>query len=418
MPDEQYTVIPVKQLSEKDNLVEIKSCGNKISLYLRWSIFFILLIILIVSEAFWRRPLFDKTIEIVPDFQKSANNSTINFFKVISDFGTEAVIIPILALTMIFFHINVSFSMLFVVLYSSYYTNLLKIIYGEERPFWMSQDFIVFSCEGGYGNPSGHSYSSTAIYLSLWYILTRKTKLKEKHIIFSIIIGIILFGLVISILISRVFLGVHSINQVLYGGCLGIFTFALVFILIDFPNMTEEEFAYYFKEIKWIIFFMAKYIIMFFTLLFCYLYIEHDSSKFIDRLNNICPLKGKEYSRFNPNGLNSAIPYLGLVSAHIGLIVLFYVYHNKSNWFGKDICLKELNEYMRIKLPRWFLFLVLFIVLVGLPFILYISIPSTSSLGIIFVFKIGLPYLLIGFSAYFLVPLLTIRWIYRKELIS
>ena len=200
MIEENATVIRVKQF-EQENLVEIKPSNTKLSLYIRWIVFFILLLVLIISEVFWRKPLFNRTLEIVPDFQKSVNNSTISFFKYISDFGTEAAIIPILALTMLFFPLNISFSMLFVVLYSSYYTNLLKIIYGEERPFWMSQEITVFSCEGGFGNPSGHSYSSTAIYLSLWYILTRKTKLKEKHIIFSIIIGLVLFGLVISILI-------------------------------------------------------------------------------------------------------------------------------------------------------------------------------------------------------------------------
>ena len=53
-----------------------------------------------------------------------------------------------------------------------YLVNLLKIIYGNERPFWIERDLIKYNCDGGYGNPSGHSLMSSYIYLSYYYILS------------------------------------------------------------------------------------------------------------------------------------------------------------------------------------------------------------------------------------------------------
>lgn len=93
-----------------------------------------------------------------------------------------------------------------------------KIGYSEPRPFWIFEDVKAFDCSKSFGNPSGHSVRSTFFLLmSLDLITTYEIKglLSKSMILFSTI-WIFIMGF------SRVLLGAHSIDQVLYGWSLGL----------------------------------------------------------------------------------------------------------------------------------------------------------------------------------------------------
>lgn len=76
----------------------------------------------------------------------------------------------------------------------------------------------AYACETDFGNPSGHS--ETVVAMSLILVLdfckvhNPPSSVKLMAIIFA---GILSW----SIAYSRLFLGVHSLNQVFFGGLLG-----------------------------------------------------------------------------------------------------------------------------------------------------------------------------------------------------
>ena len=56
--------------------------------------------------------------------------------------------------------------------------SMMKIWYGSKRPFWIEPSLYKGICDGGFGNPSGHSITTTFLYLSLifLYIQTKTRK--------------------------------------------------------------------------------------------------------------------------------------------------------------------------------------------------------------------------------------------------
>ena len=81
--------------------------------------------------------------------------------------------------------------------------------------------------EAGYSLPSGHSMVSMAFYGYLIYLIYKKVK--NKYIKISLIIFLSL--LIISVGISRVYLGVHYTTDVICGYLLGI-SYLIIFITI------------------------------------------------------------------------------------------------------------------------------------------------------------------------------------------
>ena len=138
-------------------------------------IFIIYIIAVVISEQFYREYLFKKSIKIETDIYNKSSKKLITFFKIITEFGTVLFLIPLLIIIHITLPINISYTFLSVLILSAYYDNILKIIYSSPRPFWIKTS-IKNECDGGFGNPSGHSFSSFSVFLSLWNILIENIK--------------------------------------------------------------------------------------------------------------------------------------------------------------------------------------------------------------------------------------------------
>lgn len=98
-------------------------------------------------------------------------------------------------------------------------TNVMKLAYHNPRPFWVDSDIQAFSCSSFYGAPSGHSTQGMGIPIVIWLDIIHCSgcKLQYKIIWFLVAVS---YGF--SIMWTRLFLGVHSIDQVFYGATLGI----------------------------------------------------------------------------------------------------------------------------------------------------------------------------------------------------
>ncbi len=108
---------------------------------------------------------------------------------------------------------------------------LLKNIVSRPRP----SDFRIIE-ESGYSFPSGHSMISMAFYGLLIYLIYKN--FKNKYIKWSLIV--VLSLLIILIGISRVYLGVHYLSDVLAGFLLAI-SYLIIYISVINKYILERK---------------------------------------------------------------------------------------------------------------------------------------------------------------------------------
>jgi len=104
-----------------------------------------------------------------------------------------------------------------------YFTDILKMLYSDPRPYWKYDAVDGVKCSGGWGNPSGHASLSMGV---LVYYSLRISKAKGKgYIVWSVcVLSLALVGL------DRLYLGVHFYSQLMLGWALSLcFTLAYVF---------------------------------------------------------------------------------------------------------------------------------------------------------------------------------------------
>lgn len=104
----------------------------------------------------------------------------------------------------------------------------LKMFFHTPRPFWVDRGVKAFSSETSFGLPSGHSQNSAAI----WGMVGHGYKKRYALIIAAV--------LVFLIGISRIYLGVHFLHDVLSGWLVGI-------LIIILYNKAEKPIANFIK---------------------------------------------------------------------------------------------------------------------------------------------------------------------------
>lgn len=87
---------------------------------------------------------------------------------------------------------------------------MLKILFHAPRPYWISSDVKAFASESSFGMPSGHAQISLMFlgYIGAWF---KKTQVWAICIILIILVGI-----------SRMYLGVHFLTDILTGWIFGL----------------------------------------------------------------------------------------------------------------------------------------------------------------------------------------------------
>lgn len=109
----------------------------------------------------------------------------------------------------------------------------LKSVIREPRPLFLETDLGVDDCRHlEFGNPSAHTYGISCCFSFLVFLLIKNWQMK-KDVDWSSYVSVQLLGqalsfiLTLSIMLSRVFKGVHSYNQVVSGMVQGYFLSAL-----------------------------------------------------------------------------------------------------------------------------------------------------------------------------------------------
>lgn len=371
-------------------------------------------LIVIITEYFYRDYLFSKTIIFLEKlYEYSFSQTLIQFSKFMTILGDSTICGIINALIFLFYPINCSFLVLQAHCYSKYFSNLMKILYQSERPFWKSEK-LINSCSSEYGNPSENSFTNIAFYLSIGHIIISQNlvnkkffgiKVKSELLIKSIIFGYCgLFSLLL--ILSRVILGDHSINQIIFGGLLSIGLYYVLIHIMSYHKYKPNEFLNHFRKIVTVIFYSVFHFYILFTIFFVYLFEEENEIRKEELDKTIfngkrCPIKSISSK---DKAFSQTLSITAVIGAHLGIVCLFKFLKKNGYVINENIIIWNKTDFISFikRLP------VLFISALGI--FLFFVIPENSSLYIIFLFKSALPFILGIFGLSFIGIYLCIKF--------
>lgn len=173
-------------------------------------------VILLIINYTFRQSLYWLGIQMIRSMQSENSSFGRGFFQLVTMIS-QPLVIMVLVVIIMFGEVKKkhSFNVVMFLLFNIYLITLLKSFYSDPRPFWSTSDVksLANYCPSQFGNPSGHSWFATVIS----FILVFKYFPSLNRPLSLIIIGL----LVILVPLSRLYLGAHSLNQVILGVCLG-----------------------------------------------------------------------------------------------------------------------------------------------------------------------------------------------------
>ena len=354
-------------------------------------------------EFFYREPLFNKTLFIMNDFKH--DKATVNTSKFFSYLGTMFFYIIFFNLFYIITPLNISGSVLVSIFSSTALTNFLKLVYQNSRPFWIkSYSIESLSCNTGYGNPSGHALSSTCFFLTIMHLTIKNFKVEKCRLLMFIFTLVIIF----LICISRIYLDVHSINQIIFGSMIGFGLFILLFFNLKIDEISEDDINRNFSSISNlsksfivcnIIFFLATIIIYSLNnntkakeIIGSNLTVEYNSFEHVKKL---CPVP--DYKITYNDSLYQSLSASGVLGIYLGA----YLFNKNSE--KKYFSILKIESYKQFFIIS--LLIVASIVISFIPFFI-LKVADSSSVFLNVIFSNCFPFFVISIAYYCYIPLL------------
>lgn len=313
-------------------------------------------IFVIAIEPFYRDKLYWSGIELMKNWSKY-DDSTIRIFNLITVFGQAQFMMPLYLIILFFTPLSYSLTYLLVLCSSYYSVNILKFVYRNNRPYW-DWNFISYDCSIDYGNPSGHALNSTSIYFSLLHIIflklnnlhrapandktdTPEVKRESKSVIsklMMLLISILLILLLCLVCITRIYIKVHSINQIIYGITLGFGIYILFFQVFCLHEYKDTELQNLILEKQYFIQITVYSLIGIAIIVWSVLPDEESIRQIIFKL---CP--NSNFSNLD-NQIFQAMVITAISGSAIGLYLFFKSYSNRNLQSKKDPQDIEVNK--------------------------------------------------------------------------
>ena len=369
---------------------------------IKFIILLLFVIASVVGELFYRQPLFDESIDFELKWRQNAWGFTKTSYNIITNLGGEYGLILYLIIIYFFFPLTKSFCFMIGVIACTYLDNIMKLWYHDPRPFW-EESKLHSNCDGGFGNPSGHSFISTFTYLGVYKLLSQ-TKIVSKNIWVEMTLFVFCVLMIIGIVLSRVILGMHSLDQVFYGCSLGLAVYFLLFHILYMQNMKVETFTKLFTSVQNLIIITAIFFISLLSLLLSYLLIDFTAvtDKYKESLSTSCPqyFNDKQYRIFQNDGFFGGLTLFCLMGAYYGQYFLWYKMHSQYGENRDELINKWVYNREGVYKSGINIFKVIGILIVcALPMAIYFLISSTN-LAVIFIFKVSLPFFVTLFLLY------------------
>lgn len=299
-------------------------CKKKI-IYIICLIFY--LIIVFITEIFYRDKLYNFSVEYEQKIkQKGFLHYFYFFWSYIFIYGMLLIGVIIV---MLLYPLNILFCYITIVITLIFTMCLLKSIYINSRPYWdiynnNNLDKFPTECDGGFGNPSGHSLMSTS-FLCLWYLFINSNPIKKYKKNLQIFIkSITLFITIICILsvtFSRIHRQIHSFNQIIFGTLLGISVFFTFCFIIEFDKIKPNDFINILDKYKY---FIIPILLILFSISVILGYTRHNNkeAEYQKVLKKYCKFRKEQIFGIN-TAYHSGVIFI-VIGCYLGLLFLKY----------------------------------------------------------------------------------------------
>ena len=201
--------------------IKTKIKNNRYIIYI--SIPFLLIILLITAKVIAGRELYIDKLAYHLFIEKLRNDKLTTFMKLATKLSNPEVMIVIAIISILFCtklikNKKLSLGIILNLAGITIINQILKFIFRRERP--NGYRLIEMS---GYSFPSGHAMASLAFYGLLIYITKRLVK--NKYL--KILLITLNIAIIILIGVSRIYLGVHYLSDVLTG-----YSISIIYLLI------------------------------------------------------------------------------------------------------------------------------------------------------------------------------------------
>ena len=377
------------------------------------------LLLVIIMELIYKNSIFKYSLTYEQNLQNSLPKFLIEFFKIVSICGDGAFIVLGLILIWCYFTLIKTILISVGLIYIVYFHDLLKLIHNDPRPFWQNTILFQEECETSYGNPSGHSLISFYFFLSFGYYFNQLNFIKGNKI-YKIIVYSVAFILSGLIAFSRIALGVHSLDQVLFGSLLGILCFLIFAITLKIYDMPLNHYLKFYRSKIYIIASTILLIVLLIIpfILYSSIDVEKDKIRYEIVMKRRCSNLA-HYKFYSYQCLVESLVIVLLCGIYFGQFFFWHlVSENKKKLFEEnknnpnfdknedDLSLEESinqwNKYLINAFKSFFTLIkvCLIVCMILIPGIFYVLIPSNNNFKIILLFKFGLPLFLIGFLAF------------------
>ena len=363
-------------------------------------------LLVFITERFYREPLFNYSLSKIPELQQSFSPLTLTFYGYITNLGKFEGILPLIVLIFNYFPISISYFLLLSYIFSFYLDNILKLLYQDPRPYFVNTEIIPYKTDTDFGNPSGHSLASTVFYLALLNISNNITVFKKNRILYYLYSFFIICSLVLLIF-SRFILGVHAINQLIFGVLIGLGLYYISFNLIDIDTFTNgTQFFLLNRSNSYNILSFFVYFALIFLSFISYCFFDYDHT-YLLQIHKQFP-NNPEYKFFENYEFAMTLLIFLVIGAHSGIIYLVYFINkyykidkiNYDNLNNFESSISELRRLLR------FLLILTIMFISSLPFFL---VNEFNSLSVIYILKISFPSLLFGFILFAVAPLICLK---------
>ena len=177
---------------------------------------------------------------------------------------------------------------------------------------------------------------NTFIYL-IFFVYLRDTKFLKKRYIIQFVIFLFLILWIFLICLSRIVVGVHSIDQVIYGSLLGFIMLLFFTQVFKLHKMPISYFKNYYKKKSYITTLLSIFIIIiaasFINRFIISKYIDVDINKYNSIIDILCGEKYPFYKRFNDDSLNGSLLIIYILGGYLGKIIFWYLI---DHYYKKD----------------------------------------------------------------------------------
>lgn len=261
---------------------------------------------------------------------------------------------------------------------------ILKLIFADDRPFWINSSLTPCLCATNFGNPSTSTFNILALALIVLKApLNKNYSFVNSHFFkWSIMVGAILWNLIVASI--RFLQNAHSLNQLLFGAACGVWIYYLYFKILGFNPSSKTQFMFLVKN--GLRFFAVCVSLLLICLMIIYVYpIRNLTLQVETRLEETCP------NSFSYLELDSYVKAPAIMTNAIMILMLWieykFIFQSDQQQFLADNF--DENTRFNSQLPIWNIFTKLAIYLAIMIYVIdgVIVVKRSERLNILYWFE-------------------------------